>query len=276
MTDLRTLLLNNLWRQGSLLSSSDVSSTNIQVNTIGKKPSHVEYYLIISQDCDVVCADGSEPNIECLCLRKLPSTKVRPLIKKGFNPRALHIEDELGCWEIKAKEIVILAKEPYLSDNLSKLFLSDANLNLIRRWKVNRYQRTGLPENFVNITKEILSSFDNSETLRELHSVISSIRININSNADGSYDVGFIILINFENEDYASQLEELINETLLVPLDLLDEINVINFTGDFEEQALSDVMSDMEFPIGLIDAYPRYYLDKLSLNPEDSSIILDE
>ncbi|TMX34632.1 hypothetical protein [Vibrio sp. Hep-1b-8] len=288
--DPREQLIHNGWKQGAVIDFENAQeSITASIINGSIKPKHQAKLLVISQDCDIL---SHEAHVECLLLKKV--SKEAPSQKNGHNPRKIQLDpiDDI-FWEARADDIVYLKKDFLLKvEPLSDFDVSNEQLNVLKQWKANRYVRTGLPELFVERAGHFFKpprgdgedeSLENSELFSRLSKYISSIRVYCLEDGDIT-KCGFILLYksllcSADRVD-VDDIEQLFEECLLDKIRTLDKTELINDDSEegslFEVHSLSDVMSDMEFPTGLLSLFPRYYFDYVSFGDEEDDSDLSE
>ncbi|MDH5937738.1 hypothetical protein L8R84_16565 [Vibrio splendidus] len=290
--DPRLALIENGWVQGAVIDYSVVKDSSFIAASIingSVKPKHQGKLLVISQDCDLL---SNEEYVECLLLKKVNKEALSQ--KNGQNPRKIQLDPINSIfWEVRADDVVYLKKD-YLksSSPLSDFLVTSEQLTIIKQWKANRYTRTGLPEKFVEQTHHFFKppreatqldeSLENSDLFRQFSKYISSIRVYC-LEEEGSTKCGFILLYKSilcaKDNINVDDIEELFDVCLLEKLRGLDVIELINDDSSvdslFEVHSLSDIMSDMEFPVGLLPVFPRYYFDYVSFGDVEDDSELD-
>lgn len=289
--DPRLELIKNGWAQGAVIDYSAVDKEFIAASIINGsvKSKHQAKLLVISQDCDIL---SSEDYVECLLLKKVSREALNQ--KNGHNPRKIQLDPINGLfWEIRADDIIYLQKKHLFSVSpLSDFLVSADQLLIIKQWKANRYTRTGLPENFVEKTVHVFKpprdkslpdhSLESSALFSDFSKYIASIRVYCIEDGDLT-KCAFILLYksllcekdNLDVDDIEEQFE----------LCLLEQIrdlkNIILINDDSSDDSLfiihklNDVMSDMEFPIGLLSVFPRYYFDYVSFGDDEDDLEVD-
>ena len=143
-------ILENGWKQGSIISinSSNILDKNNILLESGAK------YILVSQDCDIVCDLNKEPFVELLYLK--PIEQISGSFTKGKNPRILHLK--FGNTFLEC----IIYKRAYLHKNtIAKLkpdtefIVSDNNLSILVYWLSNRYTRKAYPDEFNRRLKRV-------------------------------------------------------------------------------------------------------------------------
>ena len=116
------------------------------------KPVADNYLLVIlSQDCDI--NNDREKYIEVLVLKKVTGNKVKAPLQKtrSFQKLQLLINDYF--WECDANHISHVTKETFNKiDSLNNdNFLPYNQKEILLTWRISRYRRDPLPDNFNNI-----------------------------------------------------------------------------------------------------------------------------
>ncbi|MBM7073006.1 hypothetical protein JQC92_13370 [Shewanella sp. 202IG2-18] len=285
--DLRAELIKNGWMQGVIIDFSDIPGESISASIINGtiKDKHQAKLLVITQDCDILSVESF---VECLLLKKV--SREAPTQKNGHNPRKIQLEPiNSAYWEIRADDVVYVEKELLRTTYpLNSFKVSLEQLAVIKQWKANRYTRTGLPERFVEKTGYIFKkprgevqkdeSLENSELFKRFSKYIASIRVFCEEEGEIT-KCGFIllfksILCKTDRVDI-DEIEGLFDLCLLEKFRNLDGFELINDDDSeaalFEIHDLKDIMSDMQFPVGLQQVFPRYYFDYVSFGDDDVS-----
>lgn len=284
----REKVIGNGWKQGSILDLNEGLEGSLDCSFVKSniRSKHNAKLIIISQDCDI--ANEGEEHVECMLLRA--NKKRSPSIRNGINPRKIQIEKYLNYfWDISAEDVYFLNKS-YLINNepFDEFQIHDDDIAKLRQWKANRYTRKGLPEEFVNKTGHIFrpnpklgekSELGLSESVlfKDYSDYISSIRVYCVERDDGSILCGFILLYSyFKCEDHGinpDEIEEKFEECLLDRIRAVEGVDLMNDDDSdsslINRLQLSDVMSDMEFPLGATSIFSRYYFDPISFSDEN-------
>ncbi|MFV0448409.1 MAG: hypothetical protein ACK5MF_08105 [Vibrio sp.] len=291
----RNLINDNGWRQGCVIEHDLVKGSQFVVCEVLQnevKNKHQAKLIIISQDCDIL---SEEQNIECLLLKK--SSKENKTIQNGLSPRKIQLNKPINdmFWETKADDVIIISKE-FLMEHAHQadFVIPDKQLLNLKQWKANRYTRKGLPGVFVEKTRHVFckprdrdqpdDSLLNSDLFLKFSAYIASIRVYCEECCNGDIKCGFILL--YKSRECRADgvdvddIEEILNECLL---DRLREIEGIELINDDKSESslfnifdLNDVMSDMEFPLGLVSEFPRYYFDSVSFSDDEDDDEMDE
>ncbi len=129
---------NNGWQQGKCL----------QINNPEPPFEEPGFYILISQDCDIVNPDfNKESYVEFLFAKKIAS------INKSFkneNPRILHLETSSVKIEINAVHCPIFLPRQQLITLIpcEEIFIDGENRTRLVGWKTNRYKRPAFPDTF--------------------------------------------------------------------------------------------------------------------------------
>lgn len=285
--DFRATFAESKWRQGVLVSFVEVKNA-IQYATFDyqNKNSKKFYLLVITQDCDILHGKiGEEPHIVCLFCEKIKQDKFLEDLSNGWNPRKLHFAVDGECFELAAKNVCYLDKLKLLECSLEpqELKLSDDQLKKAKKFKANRYVRTGFPEKFEDLTRNIFQKDETIKLLSALAQDVETIYLRVKhlDEKEGNFSLGLIALLknSVDSEPLRSKIEirDLLNEQLLYPLSKIDgielenefeiELNgeVIEYLGKWEGLYIETVMYKQDFFIELEDSFQPYYYDPISL-----------
>jgi len=103
--------------------------------------------LVLSQDCDI--ASKGDKYIELIPLRNINDNKVNSHLQRSRNFRKLQIEYNGKAWLLESEKIAVIPKSELPNISYSEMdYLDDRNIQLVLDWRVSRYNRKPLPDNF--------------------------------------------------------------------------------------------------------------------------------
>lgn len=224
-------LLNMGIRQGAILSCNDLPTelkNEIQENRATpvsrNKPVTDDYILVLlSQDCDI--NNDREKYIEVVILKKVTGNKVKKPLQKTRNFQKLQVLINGDFWECDANHISHIPKESFLNiDGLNNNeFLPEKQKEILLKWRINRYTREPLPDNFnmvfLNYLRDENIGFE--EYLRG-NNDITDLYVFV-SPQDENADEYLVSITALLNENCTTTKEDAINIILLGHITTLHE-----------------------------------------------------
>jgi hypothetical protein len=151
------------WKQGAYLTCSELSETLRKAcwagnpnlaNVLTKELCEPRNVLILlSQACDIAAPYDNEPTLEFVIARR-PKKKSKPHFLNLDARSSRYLELDLnGTWHKAETSKILHIPKQILFEDGSKLKLSqlnDQDLEVLARWRANRYMRIALPDAFVN------------------------------------------------------------------------------------------------------------------------------
>lgn len=275
------------WKQGAYLTCSELSETlrkacwagnpNLANNLAKELGESRNVLILLSQGCDIAAPCNNEPTLEFVIARR-PKKKSNPhpLNLDARSSRFLELELS-GIWhKAEASKILHISKQ-ILFEEGSKLQLSrlnDQDLEVLVRWRANRYMRIALPDAFVNKINLLISDgkFDSGLD----HAGGLYLQLDPFSESD-QYIVRLFALHRRGSpietfEPLFNKMEsilEAINETEGLSCPFIDGENISIFEEVFP------AMRRNEVSIELRDHFVRWNFDYISLKAQDSPGIDD-
>jgi len=170
-----------------------------------KKPiASTDLLLVLSQDCDLV--NAQDKYIEVIPVKAISGKKINEREQRTRNFRKLQLSHNNQVWLLESEKIAIIPKESLPVDNATNISkLGDQNLRLVLDWRVGRYNRRPLPDNFNRAflahirENDELGSFleENRYELLDLYVYVDPMKV---EDAD-KYRVIVVALINQECEE---------------------------------------------------------------------------
>ncbi|MDX1695990.1 MAG: hypothetical protein R3208_19650 [Ketobacteraceae bacterium] len=277
----RDTISENGWCQGASVKLADIENLNDFVFSASnlKKPGLL-HLLVISQDCDILVHSAAEPHVECLLLKEIPDNKTDPRFTSWRDPRKIQFQVNDRWFECQAKDITLLNKD-YLLEHKATNDLSDKGLDIsqedpellknLKFWKANRYIRTGLPNEFVELTRDVFDTDSLKAFLASFREHIEHVMIEIIPFSENDqYQCGVFLIVNDKTPtDQYEAIEQGFYELIADPLDGTDQITSLIDSESYEEQAINPVMREREVPLSLLNRFEKFYFDYISFQPED-------
>lgn len=278
--EMRKEILNNGWRQGSLIKFNTIKAYSNE-EKLCLLPAHDEFdepesvYLVaINMSCDVIFGDTkSLPEVKFLvCHQKNGGTKRNDKIQ---DPRKMVLEHDGNVLSFEMKDRAFIHKS-VLANIKPDGYLSEDQVKSLVRWKVAQFNRLGLPEDLVEL---IGSSLRNRNFLKWVKSIASKaegvfleVRAIVENKNVKKYELGVLVVADSGRaklEDI-NLMEEKLQDLLLEGLRNIQEINLLN-DSEYPEQGLDSVISSSDFTYDMLKRFRRYYLDEYSLDPGASN-----
>lgn len=251
------------WRQGCIIDSC--YAANIIENSIDyvDEIQNDFWFVIITQDCDVVRCVNEEPYLELLALEKLqkpPTDKHR-----GKSSRYLHltVSSENHWFKCTIHHRFRVKKEFFHSINFQYELLDDEKI-ILRKWVGKRYTRPGFPDRFETIF---------NSTNKPAKNILRSKGAKLVS----------CIYICIENENATDAEDYRIKYILSYPSEINDDEDLLQSVQGFDQQ-LDDFfsnlvgieyldgrfMSERDITLEILRNYKRYDVDYRSVDDESA------
>lgn len=155
-----TLLYEKGWRQGAFIRCTELSQTlrdacraatdalAVRLGEELQEPRNV--LLVLAQACDIAASCSVEPTIEGVIAKRLKPQKPYAYNQDARSSRYLELQLADGWYKAEVSKILHIPKQILLDEggNLNLGQLSDQNVEVLARWRANRYMRTALPDAF--------------------------------------------------------------------------------------------------------------------------------
>lgn len=282
-----SLLHEQGWRQGAYIACSNLSE-KILANCRGasqeleaKQLSDPRNVLILlSQACDIVASCNKESTLEFVIARR-PKKKSAP---HGANldarsSRFLELKLNYDNWyKAEAAKIIHVPKQIFYEEvkqqTQTPLHLDEHDIEVLARWRANRYMRIALPDSFVNKINPLIRDglFDSGLD----HAGGLYLQLDPYSESD-EYIVRLFAL--HRRGSPIETFEPLFNkmETILEAINEITGLSCPFIAGEnisFYEEVFP-AMRRNEVSIELRDHFVRWNFDYISLKTQDSPGIDD-
>lgn len=279
-------LLHELgWQQGAYIACSDLSDS-IQKNCRGASQElkaeqlsdSRNVLILLSQACDIVAPCELEPTLEFVIARR-PRKKTTPYSGNlnAYSTRFLELKLKDDNWyKAEAAKILHVSKQIFYEEikqiNLKPLYITEIDLEVLARWRANRYMRKALPDAFIGKIRPLLNQGIFDAGLEEA----GSLYLQLEPFDESEHYVVRLFAVQKRGssaDDYEPLSEKMEN--------ILEEINEIRgltcpYIEGEDNQLFEDVMRRNELTIGLQDHFVRWNLDYISLGKNDSEGIEDD
>jgi hypothetical protein len=159
------------WKQGAYIACSELSHTLINACWAGNQnlahglsstlSDSRNVLILLSQACDIVANCDFEPTLEFVIARKpRKNSSPYPLNLDGRSSRFLELELNGNWYKAEASKILHIPKRILSEEggNLQPSLLNDQDVEVLTRWRANRYMRIALPNNFVDKINPLINN----------------------------------------------------------------------------------------------------------------------
>lgn len=277
-----TQLYENGWKQGAYIACTDLSealrescwagSPNLASNLVNQLSETRNTLILLTQACDIVASSDHEPTLEFVIARRPRKNKAPHFLNQDArSSRYLELEIN-GIWyKAEASKIVHIPKEIFFTEtvNIAPSCLAEQDIEILARWRANRYMRIALPDQFI---KKINLLIDSGLFERGLEQA-GGLYINLDPFSESAqYTVRLFALHRQGSSEKA--FSELFNkmESILSAFNEVDGLTCPYIEGEnisfFEE--IMPAMRRHELTIALRDQFVRWNFDYISLKDGDS------
>ncbi len=263
------------WRQGSIL-------TGEAAQTLGLQHPHSPQdtcVVVIGHDCDLVNdALQIEPDVEIIVGRCLPKGDGNYFWARA--PRTLHF-DALKNGAPVVIELVATAKEQVEKQALaafapdSAYVINGQSLSALRAWLAVRYNRTALPDHFVNLLSQSKVDKRMAKLIEPMGSILSSVYFDLDrgqkrDHSDGSpYELSIVLVhpSGDDPEDAADQVDALATKIA----DLFSEKHYDQNIGQWSAIALKSCMaiSEDDLTVSKARLLKQWRMEYMTLKAEE-------
>ena len=260
-TDLSDALREACWAGSPSLANDIVKELNETRNTL----------ILLTQACDIAACCNNEPTLEFVIARR-PKKKQPPypLNLDARSSRYLELEINDSWYKAEASKIVhipkhILFKE---SDNLWPTHLTDQDVEILARWRANRYMRVALPDTFNNKIKPLIDQGLFDVGLEDA----GGLYLNLEPFSESEHYIVrlFALHRHGSSEETFSELFDKM-ESILSAFNEVDGLNCPFIEGENTSffEAIMPAMRRHEVTIDLRDHFVRWNFDYISLKVGD-------
>lgn len=227
--------------------------------------------ILISQACDIAASCDKEKNLEFVFARKLRKQKPFELNLDARSSRFLELQLSDGSWyKAEATKIIQIAKEDFLNQNTPQpQSLTEEQVEVLARWRANRYMRIALPDSFNNKIKPLIDAGLFDTGLEDA----GSLYLNLDTFEDSENYIIRLFALHRRNsltETYDSLSEMM--EQIIEKLNDIDGLTCPFLTGEENElfDSILPAMRRSEITIEQLDFFVRWNFDYVSLRANDS------
>ncbi len=272
------------WKQGSYIACSELSEDMRDACSTANKVLQSDFstmladrrnvLVLLTQACDIVAATNHESDLEFVIARR-PKKASQPHFRNLDARSTRYLELNLnGTWyKAEANKTLQIPKQIFFDQvsahNLSSNCLEDKDIEVLARWRANRYMRKALPDDFNNKVKSLI---DNGTFDSDLEHA-GGLYLNIDPFAPSDHYIVrlFALLKRGSSEDKFDALYTKMESIL----DAINEIDGLTcpFIETEENSVFLEVapaMRRIEVSIALRDHFMRWNFDYISLSVNDS------
>lgn len=273
------------WKQGAYVKCTDLSdalrkacwagSPSLE-NVIVKELSETRNTLILlTQACDIAASCDNEPTLEFVIARR-PRKKGSPhsLNLDARSSRYLELEINDSWYKAEASKIVHIPKDSLFKeiDNLQPEHLTDRDVEILARWRANRYMRIALPDIFNNKIKPLIDQGMFDDGLEHA----GGLYLNLEPFSESEHYIVRLFALHRQgsSEETFSELFDKM-ESILSAFNEIDGLTCPFIEGENTSlfEAIMPAMRRHELTIDLRDHFVRWNFDYISLKDGDSNSI---
>lgn len=278
-------LYENGWKQGAYIECTDLSDglreacwagSPSLANDIVKELSETRNTLILlTQACDIVASCKDEPTLEFVIARR-PRKKKAPysLNLDARSSRYLELEINEYWYKAEASKIIHIPKQIIFDEcnNLQPAHLSDQDVEILARWRANRYMRAALPDAFYNKIKPLIDNGLFDEGLEHA----GGLYLHLEPFAESEQYIVRLFALQrrrSSEENFSALFDKM--ESILSALNEVDGLTCPFIEGENTSifEAITPAMRRHELTIDLRDHFVRWNFDYISLKDGDSNRI---
>lgn len=273
------------WKQGAYIQCTDLSDALREAcwagspslaNDIVKELSETRNMLILlTQACDIAASCNNEPTLEFVIARR--PKKKRPPYSLNLDARSsryLELEINDTWYKAEASKIVHIPKHSLFkeSDNLQPTHLTDQDVEILARWRANRYMRVALPDTFNNKIKLLIDQGLFDDGLEHA----GGLYLNLEPFSESEHYIVRLFALHRQgsSEETFSELFDKM-ESILNAFNEIDGLTCPFIEGENTSffEAITPAMRRHELTIDLRDHFVRWNFDYISLKDGDSNRI---
>jgi hypothetical protein len=159
------------WKQGAYIECTDLSDALREACWAGSPDLAKDLFkelgetrnilILLTQACDIAASCDNEPTLEFVIARRPKKKKPPyPLNLDARSSRYLELEINGHWYKAEASKIIHIPKQTIFDESniLQPAHLSDQDVEILARWRANRYMRIALPDAFNNKIKSLIDN----------------------------------------------------------------------------------------------------------------------
>ncbi|MGA8657134.1 MAG: hypothetical protein WB586_13395 [Chthoniobacterales bacterium] len=267
-------ILDNGWRQGSILSEQLVAAAELPVERTSK-----HYYLVVSHSCDltnpkadlepfveVLRADVTDSFVKACASARTP--RMLALIARDANGVEIDLLTRIETRRFVPRELFI-THQPN-----SDLKLSANSVEMLATWMARRYRRPELPSELINRLGDKIGKL--RELGKKYGAIFDRILISLSSGEEllknQRYQVKFLALLRSGRDSSSSDFT--IPQSAKQWATAVDTLLSEGLRGIDVE--LTEVKSEDEVPLSILREYKTFDLDFISFDVGDFDLTADD
>lgn len=269
-SEIRSTLLSNGWRQGSVIETSVISAQAQKTGLVLPEIFDADDFIciVLNSSCDVVFGKLDElPQVQVV-LAKRGSKKTN---NKVSDPRKMVLFHSNDKYDVQMQWIFSIDRKLFLEMTPNSTLVAN-QLNALIRWKVALYNRLTLPESLVCRIGHVLREKPLLAWLKEKSHCLEGVFFEISTleelSTSETYQVGVICIVNASEtteENNLLSLGQSFSELMVMPLGEIPGIDLLN--EGYAEEGIDDVMISGDFTYDMLKRFRRYPFDHFSLDP---------
>lgn len=271
----------NGWIQGAYIECTDLSdalreacwagSPNLGNDLVKELSEGRNTLILLTQACDIAASCNNEPTLEFVLARRPKKKKPPyPLNLDARSSRYLELEINGHWYKAEASKIVHIPKQIFFEEcnNLQLSKLSDQDVEILARWRANRYMRIALPDAFNNKIKFLIDQGLFDDGLEHA----GGLYLNLDPFSESEHYIVRLFALQRQgsSEGTFSELFEKM-ESILSALNEVDGLTCPFIEGENNSffEAITPAMRRHELSIDLRDHFVRWNFDYISLKVGD-------
>lgn len=269
------------WKQGAYIDCTDLSDDlrkacwpgSPKLNLAKELSETRNLLILLTQACDIAASCNNEPTLEFVIARR-PRKKKPPhsLNLDARSSRYLELEINDYWYKAEASKIVHIPKQIILEEcnNLHPLHLSDQDVEILARWRANRYMRVALPDTFNNKIKPLIDQGLFDDGLEHA----GGLYLHLEPFAESEQYIVRLFALQRQGsseETFSALFDKM--ESILSALNEVEGLSCPFIKGENTSffEAIMPAMRRYELSIDLRDHFVRWNFDYISLKDGDSN-----
>ncbi|WP_293614749.1 hypothetical protein [Porticoccus sp.] len=253
------------WVQGHFFNFSCLASRDKEIirSRVDGGVKENAICVLITQDCDICAHPNIEPDVQFVIGEK--DRNPSPLNENCRSSRYLIFDIEGVPYKLKILKTVYLKKELFFQNQEAisdRNRLAEYQLNQLRRWLAQRYNRTALPDAFNSKLKDVVNNLPNEK-------VDIYIRLNSLDEDLENYQVA-LVAIPYQGAMLSPEDLQQLGEKMQLLAQKVDEQDGLSFDWEWlDENYCTLAMSRSEVTLDMLDHFMRWHLDFISFKEND-------
>ncbi|MBE0472211.1 MAG: hypothetical protein IBX55_22225 [Methyloprofundus sp.] len=271
------------WKQGAYIDCTDLSDAlrkacwpgnpSLASNLVKELSETRNTLILLTQACDIATSCNNEPTLEFVVARRPKKQKLPyQLNLDARSSRYLELEINGDWYKAEASKIVHIPKQILFEEckNIQPSHLSDQDVEVLARWRANRYMRIALPDAFNNKIKPLIDQGLFDDGLEHA----GGLYLNLKPFSESEQYIVYLFALQrrgSSEENFAALFDKM--EEILSALNEIDGLTCPFIEGESTSifETIMPAMRRHELSIELRDHFVRWNFDYISLKVGDSN-----